>query len=58
MLETKYKIGSLIVLKEEEIEPPNQSQEEIKSHEKFNCPACNYLVLDTDEYCPDCGLYF
>ena len=58
MPETKYKIGCITELKEEEIKPPTQSKVEIKSKERFNCPSCNYIVTETDDYCPDCGLYF
>lgn len=29
---------------------------EIGNQKTFNCPACNYPIVESDKTCPDCGL--
>lgn len=35
---------------------PARSAKEIGNQKRFNCPACNYEIVEQDKSCPDCGL--
>jgi hypothetical protein len=35
---------------------PLRSNDEIGNQKTFQCPACNYTIIESDKACPDCGL--
>ncbi len=54
---TTFFLNPEVTLKKapEEIRP--RTVKELAGKETYKCPACEYVVLESDESCPDCGLY-
>ncbi len=47
----------VVTLKKEPKKIQTRTFEELEGKETYKCPGCEYVVLESDENCPDCGLY-
>jgi hypothetical protein len=53
-VQTTFLFKPVVNFKMEEQPPPIRNTE---GKITFECPACKYVIFETDEICPDCGLH-
>lgn len=56
-LETTFLLKPALTYRKEELQVLPRTDKELEGKTFYNYPGCQYVVLESDENCPDCGLH-